>query len=71
MSVTIGRGSWIGEHPVVAADVGRQCVMGAGLLVLEPVTDDSVAVGICVRVIVDRRTLRRWQHLGIASQDSR
>ena len=53
--VTIGRDSWIGEHATVAASIGRHCVIGAGSLVLQPVPDYSVAVGVPARVIRDRR----------------
>lgn len=53
--VTIGRDSWIGEHATVAASVGRHCVIGAGALVLSPVPDYAIAVGVPARVIGDRR----------------
>lgn len=54
--ITIGRDSWIGERAVVAADVGRHCLIGAGAVVLKPVPDFAVAVGIPARVIGDRRS---------------
>jgi virginiamycin A acetyltransferase len=53
--ITIGRNSWIGEHAVVAANVGRNCLIGAGALVIHDVPDYSVAVGVPARVIRDRR----------------
>ena len=53
--VTIGAGTWIGEHATVAADVGRHCIIGAGALVLRPIPDYSIAVGTPARVIGDRR----------------
>ncbi len=53
--VTIGEDSWIGERAVVMADVGRHCVVGAGAVVLEPVPDYAVAVGVPARVVRFRK----------------
>jgi len=53
--VTIGCDSWIGERATVAASIGRHCIIGAGSLVLSPIPDYSVAVGVPARVIRDRR----------------
>ncbi len=53
--VTIGCDSWIGERATVAASVGRHCIIGAGALVISPVPDYCVAVGVPARVIRDRR----------------
>lgn len=53
--VTIGCDSWIGERATVAANIGRHCIIGAGALVLSPVPDYSIAVGVPARVIRDRR----------------
>ncbi len=53
--VTIGQDSWIGERAIVAASIGRHCVVGAGAVVLSPLPDYSVAVGVPARVIRDRR----------------
>lgn len=53
--VTIGRDSWIGERATVTASVGRHCIIGAGSLVLSPVPDYCIAVGVPARVIRDRR----------------
>lgn len=53
--VTIGRDSWIGERATVAANVGRHCIIGAGSLVLSPVPDYGIAVGVPARVVRDRR----------------
>lgn len=53
--VTIGCDSWIGERATVAANVGRHCIIGAGSLVLSPVPDYCIAVGVPARVIRDRR----------------
>jgi virginiamycin A acetyltransferase len=49
--VTIGRDSWIGERSVVMADVGGQCVVGAGSVVVGPLEDRVVAAGSPARVI--------------------
>ena len=49
--VRIGRDTWIGERSVVAADVGRHCVIGAGSVVLRPIPDYAIAVGVPARVI--------------------
>lgn len=53
--VSIGRNSWIGERATIAADVGHDCLIGAGSLVLKPVPDYAIAVGVPARVIGDRR----------------
>jgi virginiamycin A acetyltransferase len=52
--VTVGAGSWIGARAVVLADVGRNCVIGAGAVVTTAVPDDSVAVGVPARVVRSR-----------------
>ncbi len=57
LPVTIGEGSWIGERATIAADVGRQCIVGAGSLVLQPLPDYAVAVGSPARIIGDRRQM--------------
>lgn len=49
--ITIGRDSWIGEHSVVMADVGKHCVIGAGSVVTRPIPDYAIAVGVPARVI--------------------
>lgn len=49
--ITIGRDSWIGEHSVVMADVGKQCVIGAGSVVTRAIPDYAVAAGVPARVI--------------------
>jgi acetyltransferase-like isoleucine patch superfamily enzyme len=53
--VTIGCDTWIGERATVAADVGRHCVVGAGSVVLKPVPDYAIVVGVPARIIGDRR----------------
>jgi acetyltransferase-like isoleucine patch superfamily enzyme len=53
--VTIGRDTWIGDRAVVMADVGKHCVIGAGSVVMSPIPDYAVAVGVPARVIRYRR----------------
>lgn len=54
-TVTIGQDTWIGERAVVAANVGRHCVVGAGAVVTRPLPDYAIAVGVPARVVADRR----------------
>ena len=56
---TIGAGTKIDNLVQVGHNVviGKHCVIGAGALVLEPIPDYSVAVGVPARVIKDRRQL--------------
>jgi virginiamycin A acetyltransferase len=49
--VTIGRDSWVGDRAVVLADVGKQCVVGAGSVVTKPLPDYAIAVGSPARVL--------------------
>ena len=44
--VSIGEGSWLGEHVcVIGASVGKHCVIGANSVVTRDIPDYSVAVG--------------------------
>jgi virginiamycin A acetyltransferase len=43
--IRVGRNSWIGNSAVVMADIGPDCVIGAGAVVVKPVPAGSVAVG--------------------------
>jgi acetyltransferase-like isoleucine patch superfamily enzyme len=49
--VRIGRNSWIGSNAVVMADVGANCVIGAGAVVTRPIEDGAIAVGVPARVV--------------------
>lgn len=50
--VVIGEGTWIGQNAcIVGCSVGRNCVIGAGAVVLDDVPDFSVAVGSPARVV--------------------
>lgn len=53
--IVIGRDTWIGERATIAASIGKHCVIGAGALVLSPIPDYAIAVGVPARVIRDRR----------------
>lgn len=49
--IRVGQGTWIGNGAIVMADVGRDCVIGAGAVVTTVIPDRSVAVGVPARVI--------------------
>lgn len=61
--VTIGRDAWIGERAIIAADVGRHAVVGAGSVVIRPVPDYSIVAGVPARPIGDRRDVAEKQQL--------
>ena len=46
--LTIGPGCWLGAHVVVAdaACIGARCVIGAGAVVVKPIPDRMIAVGV-------------------------
>jgi acetyltransferase-like isoleucine patch superfamily enzyme len=52
--VTIGRDSWIGDRAVVMADVGPQCVVGAGSVVVKPLEGRTIAAGVPAKVLRKR-----------------
>ncbi|MCC7425209.1 MAG: acyltransferase [Planctomycetaceae bacterium] len=52
--ITIGRDSWIGERAVIAANVGPQCVVGAGSVVTKDLPPRAIAVGTPARVVKRR-----------------
>lgn len=54
--VTIGQDTWLGERATIAANIGKHCIIGAGSLVLNPVPDYCVAVGVPARILRDRRS---------------
>jgi acetyltransferase-like isoleucine patch superfamily enzyme len=53
--ITIGRDTWIGERAVVMADVGKHCVISAGSVVMKPIPDYAIAMGVPARVIRYRK----------------
>ncbi len=52
--IRIGRDTWIGNKSIIMADVGSQCVIGAGSVVVKPVEVRSVVVGNPAKVICHR-----------------
>ena len=52
--VTVGAGSWIASGAIVMADVGPNCVIGAGSVVTKPVAAAVVAAGVPARVVRSR-----------------
>jgi acetyltransferase-like isoleucine patch superfamily enzyme len=49
--ITIGRDSWIGDRAIVLADVGEQCVVGAGSVVTRALPPRAIAVGVPAKVV--------------------
>lgn len=53
--VEIGQDCWIGAGAIVLANVGDHCVVAAGSVVTRPVEDWKIVAGVPARVIGDRR----------------
>jgi acetyltransferase-like isoleucine patch superfamily enzyme len=49
--IRIGEDTWVGNAAVVMANVGRQCVIGAGSVVVSDIPDLSIAAGNPARVV--------------------
>ncbi|HLN27753.1 MAG TPA: acyltransferase [Gemmataceae bacterium] len=49
--IVIGTDTWIGDRAAVLANVGKHCVIGAGSVVIDPIQDYAIAVGVPARVI--------------------
>ncbi len=49
--VIVGEGTMVCERAVVLANIGKHCIIGAGTLVLEPIPDYAIAVGVPAKVI--------------------
>jgi virginiamycin A acetyltransferase len=49
--ITVGRDSWIGDRAVVLANVGPQCVIGAGSVVTRDLPERAIAVGVPAKVV--------------------
>ncbi len=49
--ITIGQDTWVGDRATVLADVGKHCVIGAGSVVVEPIPDYAIAVGVPAKVV--------------------
>jgi virginiamycin A acetyltransferase len=58
-AVRVGYGAWIGNGAIVMADIGEQCIIGAGSVVVDAIPAWSVAVGSPARVVADRRAGRQ------------
>ncbi|MDJ0941109.1 MAG: acyltransferase [Woeseiaceae bacterium] len=54
-AVHVGNGSWLGNSAVVMADVGEECVVGAGSVVVNTCDDWGIYVGNPARRVRDRR----------------
>jgi virginiamycin A acetyltransferase len=53
--VTIGQDTWVGDRAIIMADVGKQCVIGAGAVVTKPIPDYAIAHGVPARVVGYRK----------------
>ncbi len=49
--VRVGRGTWVGNAAVILADVGAECVVGAGAVVTRQIPDGAIVGGNPARVI--------------------
>jgi virginiamycin A acetyltransferase len=58
--IKIGKDTWIGNSAVVLADIGANCIIGAGSVVVKPIPGNSVAVGNPARVI--KRNIKTPKH---------
>jgi virginiamycin A acetyltransferase len=65
--IRIGEDTWIGNGTIVAAPVGRKCVIGAGSVVVKPIPDFAIAVGNPAKVVRLRQQPSVDGSLGISS----
>lgn len=49
--ITIGEDSWIGDHAVIMADVGKHCVVAAGSVVTKSVPDYAIVAGCPAKIL--------------------
>jgi virginiamycin A acetyltransferase len=49
--VHIGENSWIGNSAVIMANVGKECIIGAGSVVVKDIDNYSTAVGNPARIV--------------------
>lgn len=52
--VYIGEDTWIGNSSAVMCSVGKKCVIGTGSVVVKPIEDYSIAVGVPAKVLKKR-----------------
>ncbi|NLD35597.1 MAG: acyltransferase [Desulfatiglans sp.] len=55
--VTIGENTWIGNCALIMADIGKQCIVGAGSVVTKAMPDYSIIAGNPARVVRSRLEL--------------
>jgi acetyltransferase-like isoleucine patch superfamily enzyme len=74
-AIRIGRNSWIGNSAVIMSDIGADCVIGAGSVVVKPIPGRSVAAGNPAYVIRSREsvgdsqpTIADWESASIQDQ---
>jgi acetyltransferase-like isoleucine patch superfamily enzyme len=67
--ITIGRDSWIGDRAVVLANVGQQCVIGAGSVLTRDLADRAIAVGVPAKVVRFRSSAAHAASQGGAPAD--
>ena len=56
-TVLVGKGSWIGESSVILADVGEDCIVGAGSVVVKPFSSNNVIAGNPAKIIRRRGSI--------------
>ena len=61
--VRIGRRCWIGDGAIIMADLGADCTIGAGSVVIENIQDGVVAVGNPACPLHDRSRLDGERHV--------
>jgi len=61
--IRIGAGTWIGSGAVIMADVGSDCVIGAGAVVTKPIPDRVLAAGVPARVLRSRDSASQPEEL--------
>jgi virginiamycin A acetyltransferase len=52
--IKIGEDTWIGNHSVIMDDIGKDCIVGAGSVVANAISDYSVVAGNPAKVIKKR-----------------
>ena len=67
--VRVGYGTWVGSRAIIMADVGEECVIGAGAVVTKPIPAWSIAAGVPARVVGSRKPNEQenWQNTSVFS----